>query len=370
QGHAGPSHAAPSYADLYFARSTDGGKTFSTPVRVNDKPNTVRPLATSKPRLVVGANGTIHVLWVAIRQNADKEVTVLLDMHYARSSNGGKSFEKARALNTDRNLHAIDHMGIRAEHAFQGMAVTPKGEVHTFWIDSRDMSKESDKAAIYGAVSKDDGKTWLRDRMVIKTDVCACCQVTAASGKDGAVYLTWRNIFADGSREIVLVKSTDGGKAYSAPVRLMEKKWVIEGCPLKPASVAIDGKNNVWVSWYTEADQPAGAYLVVSTDGGKSFSVPQAVQANVKGADHAQVVPLPNGETLLAWDARIGETRSVLMRKAALGKGVALSEPMMVAAATYPALGVAANGIVYCSFVQNGRLMLQVMKTEQLTALK
>ena len=42
---------------------------------------------------------------------------------------------------------------------------------------------------------------------------------------------------------------------------------------------------------------------------------------------------------------------------------------MTVAAASYPALGVAANGTIYCSFVQNGRLMLQTMKSDQMTAL-
>ncbi len=363
-GHNGPP-AGPNYADLWFARSTDGGKTFSAPTRVNSAPQSVRALATSKPRLVLGANGTVHVMWVANRYS-DASKPVVLDAHYARSTDGGKSFSKAYALNRDqdRDIHNMDHMGVRAEHAFHGLTVTRKGEVHTFWIDSRDMPPGSDKAAIYGAVSRDDGKTFERDRIIIKSDVCACCQVTAAAGAaeaDGTTYLTWRNIFADGSREIVIVKSTDNGKSYSAPIRLMDKKWMIDGCPLKPAAVAIDGKNNIWVSWYTEADQPAGSYLVVSTDGGKTFSAPQAIHPNVKGADHAQVVALPNGEALLAWDARIGETRTVLMRKATLGQSVTLGEPMTVAAATYPALGVAANGTVYCSFVQSGRLMLQTM---------
>lgn len=364
QGHGGPP-AGPNYADLWFARSTDGGKTFSAPARVNSTPQSVRALATSKPRLVVGANGTVHVMWVANRYS-DANKPVVLDAHYARSTDGGKTFGKARTLNSDtnRDLHNMDHMGVRAEHAFHGMTVTRKGEVHTFWIDSRDMPQGSDKAAIYGAISRDDGKTFQRDRLVIKTDVCACCQVTAAAGADGATYLTWRNIFADGSREIVIVKSTDHGKSYSAPVRLIEKKWMIDGCPLKPAAVAIDGKNNIWVTWYTEADQPAGSYLVVSTDDGKTFSAPQAIHSTVKGADHAQVVALPNGEALLAWDARIGETRSVLMRKATLGQSVTLGEPMSVAAATYPALGVAANGTVYCSFVQSGRLMLQTLNAQ------
>ncbi len=369
QGHGGPP-AGPNYADLWFASSTDGGKTFGTQSRVNDRPNSVRALATSKPRLVVGANGTVHVMWVANRYSeADKPI--VLDAHYARSTDGGKTFGKARTLNsdTDRDIHNMDHMGVRAEHAFHGMTVTPKGTVHTFWVDSRDMPQGSDKAAIYGTVSRDDGKTFQRDRLIIKTDVCACCQVTAAAGADGTTYLTWRNIFADGSREIVIVKSADNGKTYSTPVRLMNKKWMIDGCPLKPASVAIDGKNNIWVSWYTEADQPTGSYLVVSTDGGKTFSAPQAIHSNVKGADHAQVIALPNGGALLAWDARIGETRSVLMRKATLGKGVTFGEPMTVAAASYPALGVAANGTVFCSFVQNGRLMLQTMNSEQMTAL-
>ena len=104
----------------------------------------------------------------------------------------------------------------------------------------------------------------------------------------------------------------------------------------------------------------ADLWFARSTDGGKTFNAPQSIAAD-KGADHAQVIALPNGEALLAWDARVGETRSVLMRKATMGKSVTFGEPMTVAAASYPALGVAANGMIYCSFVQSGRLMLQAL---------
>ena len=58
------------------------------------------------------------------------------------------------------------------------------------------------------------------------------------------------------------------------------------------------------------------------------------------------------------------------LRKAKRAQGnVTMDEPLTVAAASYPALAVGKNGTIYCSFVQNGRLMLQTIAAERLTAL-
>ena len=45
-------HSHKAYNNLYFARSTDGGKTFSKPIRINSKEGELWGFATSRPRVV------------------------------------------------------------------------------------------------------------------------------------------------------------------------------------------------------------------------------------------------------------------------------------------------------------------------------
>ena len=47
--------------DIYYVRSTDGGATFSDPIRVNSESNSA--IAARPPRLAVGRGSRAHVVW-------------------------------------------------------------------------------------------------------------------------------------------------------------------------------------------------------------------------------------------------------------------------------------------------------------------
>ncbi len=73
-------------------------------------------------------------------------------------------------------------------------------------------------------------------------------------------------------RDIVLVRSTDGGQTWSGKVRVNHDP---PGADQHQPNVAVDDQGNVYVAWYDRRGVPAGdsvhAYAAVSVDGGVSF---------------------------------------------------------------------------------------------------
>src|SRR5262249_9195140 len=74
--------------DVMFIRSTDGGLTFSAPVRINDDPagNQAYQWFGTMP---VAPNGRIDVVWNDTRGSADNTVSAL---YYSYSTDGGTTW--------------------------------------------------------------------------------------------------------------------------------------------------------------------------------------------------------------------------------------------------------------------------------------
>ena len=197
--------------DVMFARSTDGGRTFTKPVRVNSAPGEVRGVNGNKPRVAIDAKGVIHIAWVAANQT---EKAFGLDIRYAKSVDGGKSFTASRTINEHQTpIDPITGMG--NTHAFVGMTLTPKGALHFYWIDTRHMTDAKGSAAMVTTATLDGGKTFTKERELFGTGICGCCQIDALTAADGTMYLSWRNVYENNARETVVSRSTDGGKTWT-----------------------------------------------------------------------------------------------------------------------------------------------------------
>ena len=76
--------------DVWLAKSTDGGNTWSEPIRVNDDPPGKQQFFTWMT--IDGANGNIYIVFYD-RRNYDDRNT---DVYVARSTDGGETFENIR----------------------------------------------------------------------------------------------------------------------------------------------------------------------------------------------------------------------------------------------------------------------------------
>src|SRR5256712_819485 len=68
--------------DIYFTKSSDGGRTWSTPLRVNDD---IGNVAQAQPRLALDPANNIYIAWTDTRGGTN-------DIYFSKSINGGSSF--------------------------------------------------------------------------------------------------------------------------------------------------------------------------------------------------------------------------------------------------------------------------------------
>ncbi len=349
----GHSHRAAT--NLFFARSTDGGKTYSAPVAVNPTPGEVWGFTVSKPRIEVGHNGTIHVFYPAndVSPTNGKPYAVA---RYTRSTDGGRSFEPPKRLNTMATSDAshLVHGGLTHGSVFGTLAVDAAGSVYAMWIDTRDMAKEGDSGKVFMAISRDDGRSFARDTEVFPADVCPCCQITAYVDDAQRLFVGSRQV--DGKyRDSTIAMSTDGGRSFAPRQRIVGKRWEIDGCPLKPTSVAARGKE-IYAAYYTGAETPAGAYFVRSTDGGKNWSTPMLTHPGATLSD-APVVALAGPTLHLFWHGKIGPGPRRIYTRASTDGGASFGPivelPAPPGATQLPAVAARANGSVQIAFQQD-----------------
>jgi hypothetical protein len=308
--HEAGGHSHQAWSDVYYAQSRDGGKTFSTPLRVNAADGEVWGFSVSKPSVGISPAGTIHVAYPAneISDTNGKPVAV---MHYARSTDSGKSFSKPLRLNTNppEDLSAAVHGGLAQAQVFATLATGPEGNVYAAWLDTRVMKTQSATSATYLAVSRDDGQHWEPEREVFGADACPCCQLTSTIGGHGELFLAGRVVHAGNHREPMVSVSHDGARTFSARVGVGGPAWVLDGCPLKPTALAATG-SLLHTAVFNGAAKPAGALYSRSTDGGKSFG--NAVTLHPEAAVSDAPTLAAQGQDLFAfWHAKLpgGERR-------------------------------------------------------------
>lgn len=296
--------------DVYLARSDDG-VSFSAPVRVNDVPGDAAPHAQAPAQVATGPEGHVYVLWQN-NTHADGRRFPYSDLRLARSTDGGHTFEPAITVNDDAG-------GPPSSHTFHDIAVAANGTVYVSWIDSRVRARTEMEAggntpphAIEGepasaaqsphggdsghggpgmdgmhdpslpgpeiriAWSTDGGRTF-GESVVVAGDACPCCRTSLAIGNRGEIFLAWRGVEQGSIRDIVVARSTDGGRSFTPPVPVHRDGWRIDGCPHAGASLAIDSAGVLHAAWYTGAERRAGLYHVQSLDGGFTFGTPTPI---------------------------------------------------------------------------------------------
>jgi len=115
-------------SDVFFAKSTDGGKTWTKPKRVNDDLTTRNQFF---PALTVSPNGHIHIMWGDMRDDPNN---FRYHIYYTRSEDGGETFlENSRVSDYPSN----PSYGIRTFLGdYWGIAATGE-DVYIVWTDTR-----------------------------------------------------------------------------------------------------------------------------------------------------------------------------------------------------------------------------------------
>ena len=255
--------------NLFMAKTKNIGDSFSGAVPVNLEKGEVSAHGENGPKLRSGKGRGMFAAWVGKR-----------DIKFARSMNFGRSFNPAIQVNDDVG---------KASQSFFTMEVAPDGTIYVIWLDGRD--KKSNKpgtTSVYLARSVNKGKSFEKN-IKIAGDICPCCRTALAFGDNGEIFASWRHVYDDNERVIVVATSLDDGKTWSKPVKVSETGWKINGCAHSgPAMKYVGGK--LFISWYTGKNDKASLKFAYSPDNGKSFQVTKDINGPVLDANHPDIV--------------------------------------------------------------------------------
>ena len=216
--------------NAWYMRSTDNGATFGKPVQVNSEGDVCFTMGERGPKLAVGTDGVIHVVWANIwSQN------VKVFAHYGRSLDGGKTFERSKIITP---LVAPDGLTVTADG---------HGAVLAFWHTMSPVQKEIPQATwLHVARSKDNGVTFGEAEHVRVADgsklACSMCMMRARIGSDGNACLVFRGAEKN-IRDFHVIKGPATQNAFTE-TRVNRDNWEIPTCPMcgPELTVAPDGR--------------------------------------------------------------------------------------------------------------------------------
>ncbi|MFY9573446.1 MAG: sialidase family protein [Blastocatellia bacterium] len=138
------------HAEAYYARSTDGGESFSDPINVSDFPNG----DVHKPT-VVAVKNTVYVAF----QNGDlfgEEAIKNRQVFLVRSGNAGASFDERQQISTANNSKGRAHS--------PAIVVDSRDVIHIVWIDASVVG--NDEGLLFYSNSP-DGRKFSQERMIL-----------------------------------------------------------------------------------------------------------------------------------------------------------------------------------------------------------
>jgi len=307
--------------NLWFTRSGDGGDTFSDPVRVNDIDGDVHPHAEGAPRLVA-APGVAGVFWNNDLE-VEGRAFGGSDLRFARTQDGGATWSAAVTIQDDtvgvlpraNTFHGAawagdstfvvawldgrDRDARRIKRGVEaGLTEAEAAQDPEAWADDEDIF-DSD-ASIYAAFSHDLGATWEPSNRRIQENLCPCCRVNLARAPDGEVYGAWRQHFEGDIRDPAF-RAIGYGEAEGDSRRIHADDWEYPGCPHSGPALDVDASGTIHAAWYTGAPERMGVHYARREAGRESFDAPTPIATgDAIPIAHPDVIALDDGSAVIA----------------------------------------------------------------------
>lgn len=247
--------------EIFFARSTDGGRTFSDPVNLSNSVAgdgkgrlTSRYWHNGSLDLASGPRDTLHAAWTEYEGA----------LWFSRSTDGGQSFsEPVRVAGSDTEPARGPSLAVGGEN------------VYLAWTVGEDPA-----ADIRMARSLDQGLTFGEPQIVARSDGHADAPKLAIDS-EGTLHLVYA-LSPAGPFEryhVRYTRSDDGGATFG------DAKEISSPLPeqFESASfpdLSLDGTDNLYVVWELFRDRdhrPQALGSASSSDGGKTFTSPSIV---------------------------------------------------------------------------------------------
>jgi hypothetical protein len=320
---------------ILVSYSADNGRHFSVPVAVNAQPENIGAEGENRPKIAVTRNGTLHLTWTLL---LPKLYTG--DVRYARSTDGGKTFSAPVTINDDKRVagHSFeslvsdggDRLAIVWLDGRDRESAKAKGETYTG--TSVYVSRSDDDGAsfhanyklaehsceccrtaltwategpvalwrnVYGSNTRDFAFANLDSGSVRRLaddewsiDACPHHGGGIASGGDNSLHAIW---YTHGKNRQGLFYRQVKGDRMSEPMAFGNPQ-----AQAGHAAVAADGRT-VLITWREFDGQAYGAMALLSKDGGANWDDPRRVATSDNAADY----PIPlirDGRMQVVWN--------------------------------------------------------------------
>ncbi len=209
---------------ILYCYSSDEGKTFSSSVLV-DTITKLFSFAMRGPQ-IAAANNTVVI--IATDQSGN--------IFSWQKEASGKWLKGSR-------LNDVDTI---AKEGLTALGSDGNKTLVAVWLDLRNEKHNN----LYGTRSSDGGKTWSKNFMVYTSPdghICECCKPSVAINGNN-VFVMFRN-WVNGSRDLYVIKSTDGGATFGTAEKSGTGSWKLNGCPMDGGGLAIDDNNIAQTVW-------------------------------------------------------------------------------------------------------------------------
>lgn len=201
--------------EIYYKRSTDGGLTWDSDIRL-----TIDPASSFNPS--ISTNGSeLHIVWYDFRDGNG-------EIYYKHSTDGGLSWGEDTRLTNNSGSSLAPSISVSAS------------DIHVVWQDDRDGDHK-----IFYIRSSDEGINWEQDTCI--TDNLDSSYLPSVVVSGFVVHVVWANE-QPGNREIYYKRSTDAGTNWEQDIQLTnasEESWL--------PSVSLSG-SILHVVWRDERD--------------------------------------------------------------------------------------------------------------------
>jgi|GEM_PF-1282592 len=270
----------PGNLDILFARSTDGGATFSTPVNISHDSD-----SSSSPQIATDSASNIFVTW-----ESDSGVLGIL---FSRSADG-VAFSAPVMVSTNAG-------GSMAPQ----LAVDPAGNVNLVWED--DIASSSD---ISFSRSQDHGQTFSTPKS-LSHNVGNSNSAQINVDVSGNVNVVWENN-SSGNFDVFFTRSTDGGQTFSPLSNLSHSPGSASS-----AQIGTDPGGNLNVIWVdnTPPSSSTDIYFSRSANGGTSFSAPVNISNNSGFSTDPWLAVDPAGNANIVWQDTTPGNREIFFSR-------------------------------------------------------
>ncbi|MEX5215290.1 MAG: glycoside hydrolase [Nitrospiraceae bacterium] len=265
-------------SDLRLARSGDGGRTFESPVPVNDDG---LPISHSFEDITAVPEGDVYLAWLDGRNKERSGAGIL----FARSTDHGRSIE---------SNHQIDGMACPCCRPM--LAAAPDGRLWVAWRKVLDGNVRD----IVIATSADRGRSFDPPRLVRKDNwvftACPHRGPSLAFDRFGRMYVGWYTEGTDEQPRLFVATSDDQGNTFTEPVSLHVSTTSVPD----QLRMAVHPDGAIVAVWEELTGVRKETVMRLSMDRGRSFGPLKKLSVAAK-AEHPTVAIDRSGRVALGW---------------------------------------------------------------------